>query len=110
MSTLERRARAPRVPSTVHDALIAARATITDKKDWCRGVSSVRRNGSIVGRCAVIALAHVVDGDVREAAAGVLDATAHRLFALDSIAFVNDRLGHAAVLAAYDSAIQATAP
>lgn len=93
---------APVETDSVVLALMRAKQRIEDPANWCQGEASSKHR-----RCAIGAIElEFLD------AADVLDSAAIELFNLDTadlkqcpVAWVNDILGHAAVMACYDRAI-----
>lgn len=98
---------------TTHEALIAAREKIADRKNWCRGSLALLpnrqiaspRNPNAVKWCALGACYSIPR--MAELAIWQLELAATELYNTVVIS-VNDRIGHKAVLRLFDHAIGAT--
>lgn len=97
---------------TTVEILTKAKELIADKSRWCQG--KYWRNADGVGTCYEREAASFCadgavmfvggDGDVR-GAIRLLEAASHECYAYGEV-YVNDELGHEAVLSVYDRAIE----
>lgn len=99
---------------TPHEALVAARALISEPEDWCEWVLALTERGEFVGVkhpdatrfCALGALMKVWPGPIPVEALALADKAANDLYGGLGIVMVNNKKGHSAVLAAFDLAIE----
>ena len=97
---------------TPQDILIAARAKIADKTNWCQENSAVNShripvhptNSNACAWCALGALEAA--SPPHSYGSNLLYEAAYATHGLRSVVEVNDALGHAAVLQMYDAAIK----
>lgn len=92
---------------SAHEVLKEVRALIADPADWCQGAIDEPKPGGGMRHCSIGALGCAANWGAEIAAA---KAALYDVIGLSSIATYNDHHSHECVLAAFDAAIEKTAP